>query len=161
MHIFASNVYVDKFKAIATLSVIKRPAKFFAMKINFIMLLKSFNVCNEREKCLSRKFSTTCFTITIMFCNICKFCVRSKQFPCIFNCHSKEARDWKDFAFLSMKCLWTLVGFVEMQCFFLRNFPLIVKQMEESKLDEINARVDMTHKIKKLATRLQHISWRA
>ena len=35
---------------------------------------------------------------------------------------------------------WNAVFF-----FFSRNFPLIVKQMEESKLDEINARVDMTH----------------
>ena len=70
-----------------------------------------------------------------MFCNICKYGVRSKHFSCIFVCYSQEARDSEQLGFLWIKSLLFILLKLKVKVFFSRcNKEVSMKRQEESRL---------------------------
>ena len=111
----------------------RRPAKLFTTKIHFIMLVEFFQCMHSTREKFERKISTTFIKNTNMFCNICKYGVRSKHFSCIFVCYSQEARDSEQLGFLWIKSLFFIL--LKVKVFFSRcNKEVSMKRQEESRL---------------------------
>ena len=83
--------------------ITRRSAKFFIMKCLFYDASKFFRCMKLAREKLEMKSSTSSFKNTNMFCNICRYDVRSKQFFWIFVCYSQEARKFEQPSFRRIK----------------------------------------------------------